>query len=808
MSTINGASAPAVKSCLNGSQLDFKDIAKAALSQSTLLLERWLPGGRWEGHEYVVKNPARPDGSPGSFKINAKSGKWSDFASSEGGGDLIDLRAFIDHTLLIDAARAIAGELAISTSTKQGVTLEAYASAKSLSLQELRALGLEAIQNPYHPDQMAVAIPYHDTAGIVTRVRYRVAMLGKNKLVWDRQKEKAISLYGLERLPDADRGELYLVEGESDCHTLWQRGYAALGIPGATNFNAGRDDKALNGFEVVALIEPDAGGEAMLARLRKSKHASRIRVAHLDGFKDTSDLHCKAPERFDAVLKAAIQGAKPLIETQAKPDAKNKTKRIEGATLEEDDRKPTQADTLVRLAGDAASFFKSPDDTAYALVEADGHREVWPLRSTGFKQWLVYRYFRATGIAPKADALGQALCTLGAMAQFDGETAPVFTRTASQDGKLYLDLCDDTWRAVEISAEGWRIVNEPPVRFIRSKGMLALPEPLHGGSMDALRPLLNVAAEDDFKLIVGWLLAALRPRGPFPLLALCGEAGSAKSTAAKVLRSLVDPNAAPLRSTPRDERDLFISAANSACLVLDNLSSISATMSDALCRVATGGSFSTKTLYTDTDETLIDVCRPVLLTSVGEVIARSDLADRTVLVTLASISETRRLPDDEFAVMLETARPRILGALLDAIAAGLRELPAVRLDRLPRMANFIRWTRACEVALWEPGSIQAAFDKNMAEAVDGVLEGDPVAMSLLAMLDKQPGRCWQGRGSELLTQLSNWAPEGALRERSWPRNPQTLTSRLTLAAPSLRKKGIVIERGKSNGERWVSIRQR
>ncbi len=171
--------------------LTFKDIAKAALSQSTLLLERWLPGGRWEGHEYVVKNPARADGSPGSFKINAKSGKWSDFATSEGGGDLIDLRAFVDHTLLIDAARAIAGELAISTSTKQGVTLEAYASAKSLSLQELRALGLETIENPYHPDQMAVAIPYHDTDGTVTRVRYRVAMLGKNKLVWDRQKEKA-----------------------------------------------------------------------------------------------------------------------------------------------------------------------------------------------------------------------------------------------------------------------------------------------------------------------------------------------------------------------------------------------------------------------------------------------------------------------------------------------------------------------------------------------------------------------------------------------------------------------------------------
>ena len=550
-------------------------------------------------------------------------------------------------------------------------------------------------------------------------------------------KREGVTLYGLERLPDSASTVLF-VEGESDCHTLWHRGHAALGVPGVENFKPDRDDAVLNGFEIVALIEPGEGGEAMMRRLRLSKHAARIKTARLDGFKDVSELHIAAPDRFDGMLAKALAEARPLVEP-GKPKSEPKKARSNDAASGEDERKPTQADILVRLATDAATLFTGPDETAFAMVEADGHRETWPLRSRGFKSWAVYRYFRETGRAPNADAINQALCTLGAIAQFDGETVPVFTRTASHEGRLYVDLCDEAWRAIEIDATGWRIVDNPPVRFVRTKGMLALPDPVRGGKIDDLRPLLNVASEDDFRLIVGWLLAALRPAGPFPLLAICGEAGSAKSTAAKVLRSLVDPNVAPLRSTPKDERDLFIGASNSACLVFDNLSSIPAWLSDALCRVATGGSYATRTLHTDSDETMFDVSRPVLLTSVGEVIARSDLADRAVLVTLASISEARRMADDEFTARLEAARPRVLGALLDAVAVGLRELPGVELDRMPRMANFIKWTRACEAGLWEPGSIQDAFDRNVADAVDSVLESDPVAVALLTFLEHNAG---------------------------------------------------------------------
>ncbi|MFZ1106953.1 MAG: hypothetical protein WAN43_01215 [Rhodomicrobium sp.] len=796
--TTNGAhSAHAQKA----GRLDFGEVAAAALSQSHTLLERWLPGGRWEGLEYVVRNPTRPDASPGSFKINGETGTWCDFATGDKGGDLIDLKALISNAPLIDAAKAIAAELGVERKAARSMTLEAYAAAKRLPADFLASLGLETIRSPY-TGLPAVAIPYRDADGEPVRTRLRIALSGKPKTVWDRQKEKGVTLYGLDRLPDS-ASMVLIVEGESDAQTLWHRGHGALGVPGVENFKPDRDDAVLNGLEIVALIEPGEGGEAMMRRLRLSKHAARIKTARLDCFKDVSELHIKAPDRFDAVLAKALAEAKPLVEPgKSKPEPKKA--RSNDAASGEDERKPTQADILVRLATDAATLFTGPDETAFAMVEAEGHRETWPLRSRGFKSWAVYRYFRETGRAPNADAINQALCTLGAIAQFDGEAAPVFTRTAEHAGRLYVDLCDDAWRAIEIDATGWRIVEQPPVRFVRTKGMLALPDPVRGGKIDDLRPLLNVASEDDFRLIVGWLLAALRPAGPFPLLAICGEAGSAKSTAAKVLRSLVDPNVAPLRSTPKDERDLFIGAANSACLVFDNLSSIPAWLSDALCRVATGGSYATRTLHTDADETMFDVSRPVLLTSVGEVIARSDLADRAVLVTLASIGEARRMADDEFNVRLEAARPRVLGALLDAVAVGLRELPGVELDRMPRMANFIRWTRACEAGLWEPGSIQDAFDRNVADAVDSVLESDPVAVALLTFLEHNAGR-WRGSCKDLLQQLGIWAPEGALRDRSWPRTPQALTGRVTLAAPSLRKKGIAIERSRAHGVRSVSI---
>ena len=402
--------------------------------------------------------------------------------------------------------------------------------------------------------------------------------------------------------------------------------------------------------------------------------------------------------------------------------------------LDEEDgdpvRRDTQATALAKLVGERTELFRCDDGTGFADIEVGGQRQTWPVRSKGFRSWLARLFFEEAGGAANGEAMQAALGLIEARCQFDGEERPVFLRVGGHEGRVYLDLCDDTWRAVEIDADGWRVVERPAVRFRRTGGMRPLPEPVRGGAIEDLRPFLNVSGDDDFTLVVGWLLAALRDCGPYPVLAIAGEQGSAKSTFAAVLRALVDPNSAPLRALPREDRDLFIAATNGHVLAFDNISGLPHWISDTLCRLATGGGFAVRQLYSDQDEVLFDAQRPVILNGIEDFVARPDLSDRAVMLTLEAIPDEARRPERELWAAFEAARPRILGALLDAVAHGLRRLPETRLDRLPRMADFALWATACEGAIWPAGTFMAAYDGNRTEAVAALIEADPVAMGV------------------------------------------------------------------------------
>ena len=293
----------------------------------------------------------------------------------------------------------------------------------------------------------------------------------------------------------------------------------------------------------------------------------------------------------------------------------------------------------------AAQLFHASDGTGFADLIIDGHRETWPLRSKRFRTWLRQQYYERTWDAPSPAALNAALNVLEAQAQFDGPQRKVSLRVAEHDGLIYLDLADEFWRCIEIGANGWRIAEDPPVRFRRSAGMQPLPLPLRGGSIDSLAPFLNLASEDDFVLVVAWLLGALQAGGPYPVLAIAGEQGSAKTVLSKLLRALIDPSVAPVRALPRDERELFIAASNGHVLAFDNLSSLPPWLSDTLCRLTSGGAFSTRRLFTDQDEMLFAAARPVILNGIEDFITRPDLADRAIMLMLAPIAERQRRPE-------------------------------------------------------------------------------------------------------------------------------------------------------------------
>ena len=466
---------------------------------------------------------------------------------------------------------------------------------------------------------------------------------------------------------------------------------------------------------------------------------------------------------------------------------------LDKASMEESGdggRRPTQADILIDLA-EAAELFHSADGTAFADLDINGHRETWPVRTKGFKRWLARQFYEATDGAASSEALQSALNVVEAKAHFDAPERPVYIRVGGIDGSLYLDLGDKAWRAIEITTTGWRVVENPPVRFRRAAGMQPLPVPAPGGSVVTLRSFLNVQSDADFVLVVAWALAVLRNHGPYPVIVLSGEQGSAKSTFSAILRSLLDPNTAPLRALPRENRDLFIAANNGHVLAFDNVSGLPAWISDTLCRLATGGGFAVRQLYTDQDEVLFDAARPVILNGIEDIVTRPDLADRAVFLTLEAIPEERRRPEAELWATFDAERPRILGALLDAAVQGLKMLPDTTLERLPRMADFALWASACETAIWPAGTFWSAYCANRDEVVDNVIEADPVAAAVRAVMEARTG--WTGTATDLLGALAESAGERVAKSKTWPASPRALSGRLRQAATFLRKIGIEID---------------
>ncbi len=461
-----------------------------------------------------------------------------------------------------------------------------------------------------------------------------------------------------------------------------------------------------------------------------------------------------------------------------------------------------QPRSLARIAADEAELFHDAGGTAFARIVAGNHRETWPVGSRAFKEWLSSRYFAGTGTAPKTAALTEGLLEISGRARFAGPRRDVHLRVARDGGAVLVDLADDEWRAAEVTPAGWRLVHEPPVIFRRTRSMASLPEPVAGARVEELRQYLNVTDDGGWRLLVAWLLFALAPEGPFPVLILHGEQGSAKSTAARLLRALVDPaTGSGLRAEPKDVEDLAVATANSWVLAFDNLSSLKSWLSDALCRVATGGGLAKRELYSDSEEIVLDARRPVILNGINELATRGDLLDRSILVNLDPIPEENRLSEAELWEGFGVVRPRVVGALFDALAGTLLRLPDITLARRPRMADFALFGTAAEAALgWPEGSFLAAYEANRQDANDLALDAAPIGPVVRDLIDKH-GK-WTGTAEDLRRELGQFADLNLAKSEWWPKNAWAMSNRLDRIAPNLRAAGVGVFRyRKAHGNR-------
>ena len=429
-------------------------------------------------------------------------------------------------------------------------------------------------------------------------------------------------------------------------------------------------------------------------------------------------------------------------------------------------------------------LWNSDDDTPYLTIRMpDGHSEHYSLKTMKTKQYLGCLFHNNTGNMASGSALTDAITILSGYAQKE-EQHQLFIRVGKDDDAIYIDLGDRSWEAIKITADGWQIIKSPPIHFRRPRGMMALPRPIRGGSIDDLRPLLNTD-DNSWPLMKAWLLSLLRSVGPYPILVINGEQGSAKSYSQKILKAVIDPSILEMRRPAENQEDLMIAAHNSWVVSFDNMSQVSPNLSDDLCNISTGGGIAKRALYSDTEESIIRVCRPIILNGIDDFITRPDLLDRSIPISLPKIENRNRKAEEALLAQFEHLHPSILGALLDMAVIAMQKFNSIKLDKPGRMAGFMKWAVAGLGS--DSKAFLSAYESARTDASRNVFEGDPLITQLKAFMVTKG--TWTGSATDLLTLLNAQANFDII-PKEWPKATNALSSRLKRLAPVLENEGI------------------
>lgn len=493
--------------------------------------------------------------------------------------------------------------------------------------------------------------------------------------------------------------------------------------------------------------------------------------------------------------------------------------QIASAEAEEQASAPAGSDSLRDrlaahiLAKDDVELFHDmeKEENAFVTISKPDGALTYGLGSGFVWKWIAGICFKELHEAAPETAIKEVINTLEAHACFEGLGIAIGLRSAWVGEGIAIDLANTNGEIALVNAAGWTVVESRSVavRFPRRDAALPLPTPAMGGSVSDLRPLVNLQSNEHWTLLLCTLVAHLYPDGPYPVLVITGEQGSAKSSLCRYFQRLVDPNKGQLRRPPANEVDLMVAGALVHLLAYDNLSGVSASLADSICTVATGGGMSRRKLYTDSEEVIIHIQRPVLINGIDDFDQRSDLLDRAVVLELEPISAAERRDETELERMFDDVAPGMFGAVLTALSAGLRRIQDVQLTELPRMADFARRATASEAALgFESGAFMRAYESNRLAAQGMSLGQSPFALAISAFAHKV--RAWRGPMEELRRVVMTYAESVPGRNSNWPATASAAGKQLRRFITPLRAHGVdVVVGGRETGKartRLVDIR--
>lgn len=468
--------------------------------------------------------------------------------------------------------------------------------------------------------------------------------------------------------------------------------------------------------------------------------------------------------------------------------------------------KPKMSDILIQLSKEV-NFFLNDLEEACAAITINDHTEIWKVKSRIFKLWLTKLYYEETGSAPTVEAMNQALNVLEMSATFNGEKHKLQLRVAEHNQKFYYDLSDKDWRVVEVSPEGLKILKNPPILFNRNKNMKAQVNPKFNGDIHLLLKHVRLKNEDDQILYLVYVVSCLIPNIPHTVIVYSGEKGASKSTSMKMTRQIIDPAVRDLLTMPNSIQDLAISLSNNYMPCFDNLDSLSASKSDLLCIASTGGGFSKRTLFTDDDETLLELHRCPALNGINVVVTRADLMDRSIVLELERIPEEERKEERVVRELFEADKADIIGGALNVLSKAMSIYPTVQLAKLSRMADFTRWGYAISEAMGYGGErFLTAYKNNQNSSNEEAISSHPVASTMVSLMQNRSE--WSGSVADLLRKLESEAfiEKIDTNIKSWPKAAHILSRRLKEVKSNLGEKGITFDIRPSGDNKTITIK--
>lgn len=470
----------------------------------------------------------------------------------------------------------------------------------------------------------------------------------------------------------------------------------------------------------------------------------------------------------------------------------------------------TQATQLVEsIASDPAiELFHDEYGNGFVRMPVGDHKQNLSLSSKEFKTLFSKTFYQANGKrTPSSTTLNNALGVLEGMAAFDGKEYKLKNRVAFVDDTVWYDLTNDSCQAVRITKDGWTVENDPPILFRKYSHQSPQVTPVRGGNVLEALNFVNVTDSDLRILFAVYLVSLFIPGYIHPMPYIFGPQGSAKSSFSKTLRRLNDPSRTEVLIFPRDKQELAQHLSHYYLAFYDNLHYLSQDMSDVLCQAITGGGFSKRRLYSDVDDVIFSLQANVGLNGVSLISDKPDLLDRSILFELERIEEEDRKDESEMAEAFEIARPRILGAIFDAVAGALARYSEIKLTRKERMADFCAWGAAIADTLGiGQDNFLIAYRKNVESQNDEVIEGDLIATLIVKLMDSYSE--WSGTMTELLKLLADTLLDPSLNANFvLPKTPKELSRRLNVLKVPLQSVGIHMERGRDHSGRIIVLRK-